>query len=142
MDEDTYRRRLAGILGDHTGDLTARLRAIAEASAGPAGERVAGVVVDVFPGEHDEGAFDVWARFDGPDVFALNRPIDDVRHLFGVTYGERGFEPDVPAFGAGEPDFALAEVIVDVVASWVEPVWAAVAPPSVPAFEVTRADGC
>lgn len=142
MDEETYRERLGRVLADHTEDLAARLRTIAEVAAGPAGEPVAGIAVEVFPGDDDEGAFNVWARFDGPDAFALNRPIDDVRHLFGVTYGEHGFEPDVPAPGLGRPGFDVGEVIVEVVASWVAPVWADLAPPALPPFEVTRAGGC
>lgn len=141
MDRDAYPRALRAVLDTRTDDVAARLRRIAEVVAGPDGARVQGVVVDVFPDQDGEGTFDVWARFEGPDFFALNRPIDDVRHLFGVVHTESGIEPAVPEPPAGTTPLDLADAIAEVVAAWAEEIWAhaGAAAGAVP-FEVVLGD--
>lgn len=124
MDLAAYAAALRGVLATRTDDVTARLRRMAEVAAGPDGARVRGIVVDVFPDQDGEGTFDVWARFEGPDLFALNKPIDDVRHLFGVVHTETGLEPDVPEPPVGVAPFDLADAIAEVVTAWAEEIWA------------------
>lgn len=135
MDRDAYPRALAEILDAHTAAVTTRLRRIAEVAAGPDGARVRGIVVDIFPDQDGEGTFDVWARFEGPDSFVLNRPIDDVRHLFGVVHTETGFEPAVPEPAPGATPDDVAEAIVVAVTAWLEGIWAGGVGSGVP-FEV------
>jgi len=139
VDEQTYRRRLRDVLDAHGSELDRRLRAIAAAATGPQAERVTGLAVEVFLDQDGEGAFDVWARFEGADSFALNRPVDGVRHLFGVVHGERGLEPDVPPLGAG---FDGGAVVLDVVTSWVRAAWESAPAPAGLPFEVGLVDGC
>ncbi|EMD25720.1 DUF6389 family protein [Amycolatopsis azurea] len=115
MDHAEYRRRLRRVLDAHSEDVTARLRAIVELI----GDTVESVQIEVFPDEDGEGTFDVWARFDGPDSFVLNKPIDEHRHLFGVVHHETGWEPEVPSL----PRDLSADVVVDTVADWIETVW-------------------
>ncbi|WP_377322433.1 DUF6389 family protein [Pimelobacter simplex] len=124
MDHDAYTRALRRILDTRTADVATRLRRIAEVATGPEGARVQAVVVDVFPDQDGEGTFEVWARFDGADFFALNKPIDDVRHLFGVVHTETGLDPEVPAPPAGTTPYDLADAIAAVVTAWVEEIWA------------------
>ncbi|XBB69418.1 DUF6389 family protein [Nocardioides sp. WV_118_6] len=126
MDRDAYLPALRRILDTRTADVTARLRRVAEVAAGPDAARVQGIVVDVFPDQDGEGTFDVWARFEGPDLFVLNKPIDDVRHLFGVVHTEDGLEPAVPEPDGGGTGFDPAEAIVEVVTAWIEEIWVSV----------------
>ncbi|EME55869.1 DUF6389 family protein [Amycolatopsis decaplanina] len=135
MDQDEYRSRLRRILDAHSDDVAARLRAIAEAI----GDTVESVQIEVFPDDDGEGTFDVWARFEGPDSYVLNKPIDEHRHLFGVVHHETGWEPDVPPLPRG----LSADLIVDTVADWLETVWTRTfdRPLSIP-VEVSSPDGC
>nr|AFV52213.1 hypothetical protein [Streptoalloteichus sp. ATCC 53650] len=112
---DDYRSRLRQVLDAHSAEVGARLRFIADAVT----DDVRGVVLDVFTDQDGEGSFNVWARFDGPDFFALNKPIDAHRHLFGVVHGAEGWEPDVPFL----PRSADQDVLVDTVADWLRAVW-------------------
>ncbi|KFU77717.1 hypothetical protein SAMN04489729_0895 [Amycolatopsis lurida] len=134
MDQDEYRRRLRDVLGAHSEDVATRLRAIVEAI----GENVESLQIEVFPDQDGEGTFDVWARFEGPDSYVLNKPIDDHRHLFGVVHHETGWEPDVPPL----PHGISADVLVDTVAEWIDSVWIRTfdRPPSIP-VEVSSPDG-
>ncbi|MEV7548294.1 DUF6389 family protein, partial [Amycolatopsis sp. NPDC089917] len=126
MDQNDYRRRLRRVLDAHSDEVTARLRAIVNAI----GSTVESVRIEVFPDQDGEGTFDVWARFEGPDSFVLNKPIDEHRHLFGVVHGETGWEPDVPSLPRG----LTADALADTVADWIEAVWARAfdTPPPVP----------
>lgn len=105
-------------------------------------ESVEAITVEVFVDDDGEGAFDVWAVFEGKDVYVLNRPIDDVRNLFGVHHTESGPVPAVPWFAPGGPDFDLVEAIVEVVAPWVDQTWRSLArTPAVP-FDVRPGPDC
>ncbi|MFD6067632.1 DUF6389 family protein [Amycolatopsis lurida] len=134
MDQDEYRHRLRRVLDTRSDDVATRLRVIVEAI----GDTVERLEIEVFPDQDGEGTFDVWARFEGPDSYVLNKPIDDHRHLFGVVHQETGWEPDVPPLPHGIP----ADVIVDTVAEWIDSVWTRTfdRPLSIP-VEVSSLDG-
>ncbi|UMP04792.1 DUF6389 family protein [Amycolatopsis sp. EV170708-02-1] len=134
MDQDEYRRRLRRVLDAHSDDVATRLRVIVEAI----GDTVESVQIEVFPDQDGEGTFDIWARFDGPDSYVLNKPIDEHRHLFGVVHEETGWEPDVPPLPRG----LSADLIVDTVVDWLDSVWTRTfdRTPSVP-VEVSSPDG-
>ncbi|MFI6303128.1 DUF6389 family protein [Amycolatopsis thailandensis] len=134
MDHAEYSNRLRHVLDAHSEDVIARLRAIVKAIGGT----VESVQIEVFPDADGEGTFDVWARFDGPDSFVLNKPIDEHRHLFGVVHHETGWEPEVPPL----PRDLSADVVVDTVADWIEAVWTRAfdTQPSVP-VEVSSPEG-
>lgn len=102
----------------------ARLSAIHRAASAGAD----GVLIDVFLEQDAEGPFGVWARFDGPDSFSLDRRLGDERELFSVIWGEEGWEPPVPARPAGWSRAQLEGTIVDVVAEWIDPLIPAGAP--------------
>ncbi|MFT4284838.1 MAG: DUF6389 family protein [Protaetiibacter sp.] len=131
-DESDYRDRLSRVLDEHLGVATARLGTI----VGAWPEAAVELDVVVFPGQESDGALDVWAHLVGPDHFALNRPFDGVRELFGVVYGEAGLEPEVPDPPAG---IDVDAVIVDTAADWVERVWRAAGGPG--SGIVLRIDG-
>ncbi|MGY6652915.1 DUF6389 family protein [Amycolatopsis sp. TRM77291] len=115
MDQDEYRRRLRDVLDTRSEDVATRLRTIVKAI----GDNVESLEIEVFPDQDGEGTFDIWARFEGPDSYVLNKPIDDHRHLFGVVHHETGWKPDVPSLPRG----ISADVIVDTVAKWIDSVW-------------------
>lgn len=98
-----------------------------------------GVLIDVYLDQDAEGPFGVWARFDGPDSFSLDRRLGDERELFSVIWGEEGWEPPVPARPAGWSRAQLEGTIVDVVAEWVDPLIPAGTPDV--RWEVVTPDG-
>lgn len=84
-------------------------------------ERTEGIIIEVFVDQDGEGPFDVRARFEGSDAFALDRRLDAERHLFGVVWGERDWKPAVPSRPHGWTRDELEEVVVDTVAEWLGP---------------------
>lgn len=80
-----------------------------------------GVLIEVFVDQDAEGPFGVWARFEGPDSFGLDRRLGEGRELFGVIWGEEGWEPPVPARPSGWSRERLEEAVVEAVAEWIAP---------------------
>lgn len=115
-----YRDALQRILSEFSAETVARLSQLSDA-ADEAGAGVEGIVIDVFVDQDGEGPFEVWARFEGRDAFALDRRFDDRRHLFGVVWGGGGWEPDVPSRPRGWSRDDLESAFVDAVAGWIEP---------------------
>lgn len=121
MDRDEYLSTLAAVLGRHTDAAAGKISSILDALPAEATE----LCIDVFPDQDGEGTFDVWVRLEGPDYFALNKPIDAHRHLFGIVYTEDGVEPDVPLWSRDAP-FVVEDAIVDAAATWLTELWARV----------------
>ncbi|GAA1618401.1 DUF6389 family protein [Leucobacter chromiireducens] len=77
------------------------------------------ILVDVFVDQDAEGPFDVWARFEGRDAFALDRRFERERNLFGVEWTEDGWDPDVPARPRGWSREDLEAAVVSAVSAWI-----------------------
>ncbi|WFR71340.1 DUF6389 family protein [Prescottella defluvii] len=121
MQRAEYISELGTVLGRHSEAAAEKISAILAACPAEATE----LCFDVFPDQDGEGTFDVWARLDGPDHFALNKAIDDHRHLFGIVYTEDGLEPDVPLWSRNAP-FCVQDAIVDAAAAWLTELWSRV----------------
>ncbi len=122
MQRSEYVSELETVLGRHTDGAAEKISAILDAC--PAEATALGF--DVFPDQDGEGTFDIWARLDGPDHFALNKPIDAHRHLFGVVYTEDGIEPAVPLWPSSDTPFCVQDAIVDAAATWLTELWSRV----------------
>lgn len=130
-----YRRQLRAVLDAEAAAVRARLGLIRDAVTA----RTEGIAIDVFTDPDASGAFDVWARFAGADSFVLDRKLDDTRCLFGVVWGEEGWEPDVPSKPRDWSRDALEHAIFETVVEWLDPL----VPRGAPAvrWEIALADG-
>ncbi|MFE4500167.1 DUF6389 family protein [Rhodococcus sp. NPDC056743] len=117
MEPTEYRGALRAVLDTASAAAAARLAAIRNAATA----RTDGVIIDVFVDQDGHGTFDVWARFEGPDAFTLDRQLGDERALFGVIWGTDGWDPDVPVRPRAWTRMELTDAIIDVVAEWVDP---------------------
>lgn len=71
-----------------------------------------------------DGTFSVMAHLDGPDLFVLNKAIDNFRSLFDVRILEGAVSADVPLFDPHDQPFSVNDAIVDIVMVWLREVWA------------------
>ncbi|CAD5139925.1 MULTISPECIES: DUF6389 family protein [unclassified Microbacterium] len=118
-DAESYARALRTVLDTESERVAAALgdlhRAAVEAENG-----VEAILIDVFVDQDGEGPFDVWARFEGADAFALDRRLDEQRHLFGVEWTADGWEPAVPSRPRRWTRDRLEEAVLVIVAEWIE----------------------
>lgn len=118
MEHSDYRAGLRAVLDTASPQVALTLQTLADAAVT---EQVDGILIDVFLDQDGSGAFDVWARFDGRDVSALDQRLADVRALFGVEWGEDGWDPDVPPRPRMWTHGELEAAIVETVAAWLDP---------------------
>lgn len=116
MEPTEYRDELRSVLDTASGVVSDRLAAIHNGAT----PRTEGIVIDVSLDQDGEGTFGVWARYEGPDAFSLNQQIGDERELFGVIWGEEGWEPPVPHRPRKWSRVELEKVVVGVVAKWID----------------------
>ena len=76
--------------------------------------------------------FDVRAGLDGPDLYLLNKAIDEHADIFEVKMLDEGLVPPVPMVDRDDVDFEVNDTIVDIVAVWLRAVWANVDSSRVP----------
>ncbi|MGO3886046.1 MAG: DUF6389 family protein [Mycetocola sp.] len=112
-----FRPRLDAVLAAASDDVLTRLGTIA-AAVPPRGDTV---IITVFVDQDAEGPFDVMARADGPHAWELDRELDPIRALFGVEWGEDGWDPEVPGRPRGWSREQFTEVVCDAVADWLDP---------------------
>ena len=77
----------------------------------------------IFPDQDGEGTFAVRATLNGPDLYVLNKEIEDIAEIIGVEYGERSLIPPVPHMDAFNSNFEVNDVLADVVGEWLEMIW-------------------
>ncbi|WP_217131995.1 DUF6389 family protein [Leucobacter chinensis] len=120
MNSDTYRDAVWPFLAETTPQVTEVLDRLHRAATAE-GVSIDGITVTVFVDQDGEGPFDVWAAFEGRDAFTLDRRFDDDRHLFGVEWGEQGWEPDVPPRPRAWSRDEFEEAVLEVVTEWLQP---------------------
>jgi hypothetical protein len=135
MESAEYRDALRSVLDTASSVAESRLAAMRATAT----SHTEGIVIDVSLDQDGEGTFGVWARFEGSDAFSLNQQIGDERELFGVIWGEEGWEPPVPTRPREWSHAKLEEVIVGVVAEWIHTLISPTA--SELRWEVTTPDG-
>ncbi|MFE7197681.1 DUF6389 family protein [Microbacterium oxydans] len=114
MHTSDYRARLMRVLAASSDHVAGKLRRFQDAATDA-------VVIDLFLGQDGEGPFDVWVRFTGEEAFVLDRRFDDERQIFGVVWGEEGWDPDVPSRPQGWSWEDLEDAVFETVAEWLEP---------------------
>lgn len=119
MTQSDYETELLRILRDHGAAAGATLTALIAALPPKARE----IHFVVFPDQDGEGTFSVVASLEGPDLFVLNKAIENHRYLFDVRHTEDGIEPQVPLFASDEAGFNVQDVIVDTAMEWVAELW-------------------
>lgn len=118
-DPDHYRDMLLGHLRAHSPQALDQLRAIAQALP----PQTRALQIGVHPNAEPDGAFTVIVHLDGPDLFALNRSVQQWRTLFEVLTVPSGFAPAVPMFDPFDQPFPVNDVIVDTVIIWLRALW-------------------
>lgn len=134
VDRD-FRRQLRTVLDAESAPVRDRLGLIQAAVT----DRTEGIAINVFTDVDASGTFDVWARFAGADAFELDRKLDDIRCLFGVVWGEEGWEPDVPSKPRDWSRDELEHAIFETVVEWIDPLMSRGAPAV--RWEIALADG-
>ncbi|MEN4920908.1 DUF6389 family protein [Achromobacter spanius] len=118
MTKQDYQDALRRVLDAHTEAALRKLAGVFPRLP----EKAREIQFGIFPDQGGEGTFSVVIGLDGPDLYVLNKAIDEHRGLFDVVHGENGVSPAVPLFSR-EPAFCVQDAIADVAADWIEALW-------------------
>lgn len=77
----------------------------------------------IFPDQDGEGTFSVRVSLSGPDLYILNKAINDHADLIDVKHTDGGLEPDVPLMDPFDSEFEVNDVLCDTVGEWLKSVW-------------------
>ena len=78
---------------------------------------------DIFPSQESDGSFDIRASLDGPDLYVLNKSIEDIADIFEVKFTANGFEPSVPEVDQEEVDFDINDTLCLASMDWLKSIW-------------------
>ncbi|MDO1581521.1 DUF6389 family protein [Rhizobium oryzicola] len=82
------------------------------------------VRIGIHPGQGEEGFFDIMVHLEGPNLYVLNKAIQEHRSLFEVRCIDGKMQPDVPIFdGSVDAGFSVNDAIVDTCMEWIEYLW-------------------
>jgi hypothetical protein len=115
-----YKQTLLEVLRTETDAAVSALRSIDRSLP----ERVRSIRIIVHLPQDAEGMFAIMVHLDGPDLFALNKSIDDFRSLFEVRVNDGKPCPVVPLFDPFDQPFSVNDAIVDISMIWLKEVWA------------------
>jgi len=115
-----FETALRAVLGENSAEAKRRLEAVVERTP----SRARALSIEIFTAQDGDGFFGVRAAFDGPDLFVLNKPIDDVAELIEPKYTDGGVVPPIPLVEPRTVTFPVNDVVVDTVAAWLKTVWA------------------
>lgn len=121
MTQSEYKSELRDVLKAHSQSASKKIALLLENLPSEAKSLEFGV----FPAQDGDGTFDVMASLTGPDLYVLNRKVQDYRSLFEVNYTPAGLKTGAPIFDVIDdpPDFDVNDAIVDTVAEWLSELW-------------------
>jgi hypothetical protein len=69
----------------------------------------------IFPDQDGEGTFGVRVSLTGPDLYVLNKAIEEFADIIDVKHTPTGLEPNVPLMDPFDSNFEVNDALSDVV---------------------------
>jgi hypothetical protein len=122
MEENEYRIELRKVLDDYSTDAVKKLNSAFQALP----EKTQRVELMIFPDQDGEGTFGVRISLTGPDLYVLNKAIDESAEIIDVKHTPTGLEPNVPMMDTFDSNFEVNDALSDVVGDWLASIWSQV----------------
>lgn len=119
MTEYEYRHAVTQVLVQHTQEAVSRLEAVMRQIPSQARE----LTIDIHVDQDGEGFLGVRVSLDGPDLYVLNKHIEENAQLFETKMTSSGLNPPLPLMEPNEEDFSVQYVLTDIGVEWVSTVW-------------------
>ncbi|MEM6661418.1 MAG: DUF6389 family protein [Pseudomonadota bacterium] len=115
MDEEDYCSALKSALASKREELVIKFSTLMEHL--PA--KTVDIGIGIHTGQDPDGSFTVMAHLGGPDLYALNKAVEQHRTLFEVPRNALGKPPlELPFLDSFDESFEVGDVLVDEVANW------------------------
>ena len=124
MDKQEFINTLQTELKKHSTDVIAKWKKVMSMLP----DEAKAVEITISPTQDGDGIFDIFVSLDGPDLYVLNKKIEDHFKLFSPVHTLNGVEPHIPEVDPFDVDFEVNDTVVDTVLPWLEGLWAEVRP--------------
>lgn len=129
-----FEEELSSELAKHSGSIASSLKELFAKLP----ENTREIHIEVFANQDGDGMFSVYVSLEGPDMYVLNKSIEEYACLFEPKYVGTTIKPYIPTVDPFEVDFEVNDVVVDCVANWIKSIWERpkVLPSSIPVIVV------
>ncbi len=119
MEESEYKFELRKVLDENSSFALKNLNATLQSLP----EKTKSIELMIFPHQDGEGTFGVRVSLSGPDLYVLNKAIQDSADLINVIHTPEGLKPGVPMVDPFNCSFEVNDILSDVVGDWLKSVW-------------------
>lgn len=81
------------------------------------------VNIIISPGQDGEGQFDIHGGLNGPDLYVLNKKVQDWTNILDIRHGINGLEPDFPIVDSFSVEYYVNDIIEEVCTKWINDNW-------------------
>lgn len=79
---------------------------------------------EIFTAQDQDGFFTIAANLDGPDLYVLNKEIEDISSIFSPKHQGGKIVPYIPLVDDPfETEYEVNDIIVDHAAAWLKRLW-------------------
>lgn len=119
MEESEYKIELRKVLDENSSSALVNLNNTLQSLP----EKTKSVELMIFPDQDGEGTFGVRVSLSGPDLYVLNKAIEDSADLINVIRSPEGLKPNVPLIDPFDSSFEVNIVLYEVVGDWLKTLW-------------------
>ncbi|RYD61599.1 MAG: hypothetical protein EOP83_16650 [Verrucomicrobiaceae bacterium] len=119
MDEPEYISEVRVILDQHVDQARAQLAKLSGLL--PAAAKSMEIVI--FIDQDGEGFLDVRVSLEGPDLYVLNKAIEEAAVLFETKVVDGEMVPPLPLVDPDEDELPVQDILTDCAADWLRGVW-------------------
>lgn len=80
--------------------------------------------ITIFLDQDGEGSLNISMALEGPDLYVLNKAIQEHAVVFETKHGQGGFSSGLPMMEPDGDDFSVNHVLADCAVRWLEGLWA------------------
>ena len=119
MDESEYVAEVMDVLDQHVDQARAQLAKL----AGLVPATAKSMEIVIFIDQDGEGFLDVRVSLEGPDLYVLNKVIEEAAVLFETRLVNGEMVPPLPLVDPDEDELPVQDILTDCAADWLRMVW-------------------
>ena len=119
MTEENYRKELIDSLNREKNSIISNINAFLQKIPTEAVR----VNIIISPRQDGEGQFDIHGGLNGPDLYVLNKKVEDWTSILDITHRINGFEPNFPMVDPFSIEYYVNDIIDEVCSKWINDNW-------------------
>ena len=119
MTEDEYTKKLLESFDREKNSILSNINSFLQKIP----EKAVRVNIIISSSQDGEGDFCIHRGLNGPDLYVLNKKVEDWTNILDIKHGVNGFEPDFPMVDPFSIDFYVNDVIEKVFIKWFDDNW-------------------